>query len=625
MKAAKKTDIPHSMNFELRFSNGDKFLVENKVLIGNSSSVDIFLDHEIEGPFVLLVRSGDNYDLVKVNNAISVFVEGLPVAGIEKAIVGKTIRIHESQFTIKEFEKTSTSLKVVSANSLDVVSQKNLDQYELIDGEYCNLILDDSSHKALHRHPFEIRKALDFVETSEALKVEVEKKRTRTCIEVVYISRGKILSTDYFEPRKGIYQIEWGVSEKQDLLLFKEGEMDVLKPNGFDMEVFETGSSKNQESLLGGKIYSFYKAPLQIFVREVGLDKAPKPSSFFQLDREFLITSLVFFFGLFLPALSLLFVDVTVPDKQRDDIAVVYRVEKPPVVEKIKPKIKIDQKVEKVEEKAMAIDKPETTTKTQLSEKIAPSRTEPKPEKNENISLSHKLKENTIHEPKVKINTNQVTQTNNGELNQVERKAPVKSYQLKLNNSVSALFGSQASQSNIKIKNTGRIAAFAGSSGSNSGKLIALDSSASSAVNVGTIGGDMKGNLQGAYGVQGLSNKKGINTSLSRKRTVVMGSMDPELIRRLLGEHLSQFRYCYQQEMQRSGREASSSTDLMFTIMPGGGVGNIKISQKGFSFSNSGVGCVKNVLGLIDFPKPKGGGRVDIRQPLNFSFSKSSL
>jgi len=34
--------------------------------------------------------------------------------------------------------------------------------------------------------------------------------------------------------------------------------------------------------------------------------------------------------------------------------------------------------------------------------------------------------------------------------------------------------------------------------------------------------------------------------------------------------------------------------------------------------SSKGIACMGNILHMIDFPKPKGGGLVDVRQPLNF-------
>ena len=57
---------------------------------------------------------------------------------------------------------------------------------------------------------------------------------------------------------------------------------------------------------------------------------------------------------------------------------------------------------------------------------------------------------------------------------------------------------------------------------------------------------------------------------------------------------------------------------LNFRINSNGSVSKVKIKTKKTRFSNKGVGCMASVLRLIDFPTPKGGGLVDVRQPLNF-------
>ena len=93
--------------------------------------------------------------------------------------------------------------------------------------------------------------------------------------------------------------------------------------------------------------------------------------------------------------------------------------------------------------------------------------------------------------------------------------------------------------------------------------------------------------------------------------------MDPELLRKILREYLPQFRHCYQKELERNGN-TEGVVEMNFRIMSDGAVSKIKIGSKGAKFSKVGSGCMAGVLKLIDFPKPKGGGVVDVRQPLNF-------
>ena len=94
--------------------------------------------------------------------------------------------------------------------------------------------------------------------------------------------------------------------------------------------------------------------------------------------------------------------------------------------------------------------------------------------------------------------------------------------------------------------------------------------------------------------------------------------MDPELLRKILREYIPQFRHCYQQELIGHSEKVKGVIDLNFTISAGGKVSKYNIKIKDAQFSPKGVGCMGSVLSLIDFPKPKGGGVVDVRQPLNF-------
>jgi hypothetical protein len=100
--------------------------------------------------------------------------------------------------------------------------------------------------------------------------------------------------------------------------------------------------------------------------------------------------------------------------------------------------------------------------------------------------------------------------------------------------------------------------------------------------------------------------------------------MDPELLRKILREYLPQFRHCYQQELERS-EEAKGVVDLNFRIGKAGRVTTVNIKSKKAKFSNSGTNCMAGVLKLIDFPKPKGGGMVDVKQPLNFFAERNKI
>lgn len=139
----------------------------------------------------------------------------------------------------------------------------------------------------------------------------------------------------------------------------------------------------------------------------------------------------------------------------------------------------------------------------------------------------------------------------------------------------------------------------------------------------GLGGKDAVGNYDRSTTTRGLANKKGIDTAFVQADTVVLGSIDPEILRKILGEYLAQFKFCYQQELQEQSEKIKGIVDLNFRIEGDGKVSKVSIKSAQTKFSEKGIGCMSNILRMIEFPKPKGGGLVDVRQPLNF-FSEST-
>lgn len=137
------------------------------------------------------------------------------------------------------------------------------------------------------------------------------------------------------------------------------------------------------------------------------------------------------------------------------------------------------------------------------------------------------------------------------------------------------------------------------------------------------LGKDAVGNYDRSTSTRGLANKKGIDTAFVQADTVVMGSIEPEVLRKILQEYLPQFKFCYQQELQEHSEKIKGIVDLNFRIEGDGKVSTVNIKTAATQFSSKGISCMSNILRIIDFPKPKGGGLVDVRQPLNF-FSEST-
>ena len=635
----------------LEISNGDRFLLSgDKYLVGNLESADIQLSIDgIDGPFLLLVRDGDDFDIVSLRNDLDITVNNKLIQGIEKNVAGKQISCGNLELVIK-----SNIVTIVKNDSLAELpprftgdSQKNLylqnlqklktvqetSELQLVNDEYCNIIFNDEYIEKLDYHPFDLKKKIDYpnelVDGSAKLDESTEK---RLYIEIVVMTRGRVVFIDQVEYSSGIYELSWGVEQNTPLLAFKNEKVEIITPLGFEKEVIEEQKGSSilfSKSYLDGKVYSLFNSPSQIFIREVTNNKKPKPYVFFEAEKEVLKEIGKVAAALFIPFLLLLFLDTTLPEKKKEEVAIIYKRLKKEPKKKIRiAKKKIEKTAHTAQKQSKQSDQPKQKKKVAKSSvaKVAmPMKTE-KPKvltKTPKVTLKNRASAKRV--VKSPISLHKTNKTTHSKSNKVAKKAPVKTYKLELKSSFKSLFGNQKSASSVKVSRRGNTANFAGGESRNSNRLTGLNSRVGTHKAVGSIGGSVSGQANGAYSAGGLGDKKGYYATLSRKRTVVMGSMDPELVRRLLREHLSQFRYCYQKEIINNKAANSMTADLKFTITPSGGVANVSMANNNRNFSKQGVRCIHSVLNLIDFPRPKGGGRVDIQQPLNFTFSKRNI
>jgi hypothetical protein len=137
--------------------------------------------------------------------------------------------------------------------------------------------------------------------------------------------------------------------------------------------------------------------------------------------------------------------------------------------------------------------------------------------------------------------------------------------------------------------------------------------------NVGSLSGASKGKIASSKGAEGLSQKGSIMMAGVPTETVVLGSIDPDIIRSILREHIPQFRYCYQSELDRNKKPGEISGILYLNFVIGASGRVISTNLKGDSIFNGDIkNCVNDVLKGIQFPAPKGSGNVEVKQPINF-------
>jgi TonB family protein len=135
---------------------------------------------------------------------------------------------------------------------------------------------------------------------------------------------------------------------------------------------------------------------------------------------------------------------------------------------------------------------------------------------------------------------------------------------------------------------------------------------------LGTAGRGSGGSGGDGYGegASGLGKKADRDINISAGSPVIMGSLDKEIIRRIIKQHIAQIRYCYEKELVRSpglfGKVATS-----FTISGDGHVQSASVTES--TLKNDEVErCITAKIRTWEFPKPKGGGVVVVKYPFIF-------
>jgi hypothetical protein len=96
------------------------------------------------------------------------------------------------------------------------------------------------------------------------------------------------------------------------------------------------------------------------------------------------------------------------------------------------------------------------------------------------------------------------------------------------------------------------------------------------------------------------------------------GSLPPDVIRAYIKKHRQQIKYCYERELTRYP-DLTGKLRIHFIISKNGGV---RFSEadltKGIGHTNLS-GCILNRVKTWRFPKPQGGGEVEVRYPFLFN------
>ena len=102
-------------------------------------------------------------------------------------------------------------------------------------------------------------------------------------------------------------------------------------------------------------------------------------------------------------------------------------------------------------------------------------------------------------------------------------------------------------------------------------------------------------------------------------KAIVTGSIDKDIIRRIVRSHINEVRHCYAQGL-KTDPNLAGRVSIEFTIAATGRVTEAEISSSTLPESAKDVNaCVATAVKRWKFPKPAGGGVVTVTYPFVFS------
>lgn len=138
-------------------------------------------------------------------------------------------------------------------------------------------------------------------------------------------------------------------------------------------------------------------------------------------------------------------------------------------------------------------------------------------------------------------------------------------------------------------------------------------------IGIGGIGTRGRGGGITGYGtgVGNLDPKKKADVGITDSDSTVVGSLDKELIRRVIRANIGQIRYCYESELQAKPNLAGK-VSVRFIINQTGDVAQAQVAE-GSTLNEPRLSeCIRTRVRSWKFPSPKGGGNVVVTYPFVF-------
>ena len=630
-------------------------LYKKRIMIGSADACDVVISQPDVSPIhAILEITPNDFKVFDMNSSVGTFVNG------KKEIVshfklGDTLTFGRQEFEFRKYD--STDLPPV----LDMLDPalppkigKSPKRKPSLPGQAPSV---EGSEEELPRVEYPLAKDPK-AEFSEYIFEDVETlypifnyEVNSESVEIIILFKGRVYSVDYLPGKKGVYKLVGSEGRYRDIeyaYLGKDEKVDFVKIENNEVYVsplvgYELLSLSDERNEIKGTdpvhlgtddILRLEKGDIQIFVRQTISPPKVAAAPIFRRDKE-LRKYLFLMFLLVLAFLgSMMTIDVDEElekEKVPERIATILYNKKlmisaKPVVDltKSKPKKK-DQKSPKQKlSKDKLKDKTQKVTQKDKSAQSGKkgSKTDKKvgkvkkanPNKGPTNKKTTQVKQNNSKKSGGKRSPRMGKRSSSRLSKSKGRVDTYKSFDFK--STMSSLLSKGGTTKRARAADTS-----ATSNVSDSGGTLGESATvkmAKSTKNVGDLTGDTKGVLDSSKGVEGLVRKKKMFFAGLPYKTVHLGGMDPDVIRRILLEHLPQFRYCYQKELDRATAAFNGVVKLDFIIGASGHVTKAGVETISSRLPGKVKGCVVNVLKGIKFPEPMGGGVVEVSQPMNF-------
>ncbi len=620
-----------------------KLVDKRRTLIGKAETCDIILDFpDISPVHAILEITKEGNKVYDLNTKSGTFVNGQKVvAGEYKE--GDKIKFGSHEFIYKKFVKEEAPPPILQM--LDPTLPEKITPLqiapELPKVERIKLP-PKPAYVAKVAYPLsEDPKAVNspyiFEERNTVLPI-FDYEPNQSSVEVMVHYNESLMSLDYIPLKNGKYPLVGlakkdedlelpilGKKEKIEFLDISGGSVKVTPPIGFQSLILnDTKKTEGPIYLKDDDLVRFYKNDLQILVRLGPKPPFVKRAPLLSKDKELLkYLAIVYFLILaFLLFIALATVDVE-KEKEKDLEKAPERIVR--LLHKPKPIVE-EKKVAETPVTPIQAEAPVTEIKKVEVVKEAPKPAPPKPPKKaEPVQAKVEVKKEIVTKkpstkkgppapPKVKG-----PKAPPGKIVAKKQPGPVTTFSLGFKPNISATLakGEQveaaASATGVSDSEVG-VAGGVGAGGATTVKKATISTG------VGSLKGVAGGSLDTAEGVSGLSNKDSVYSVGMPGKTVVLGSMDPDVIRKILRDNVPLFSNCYQKELEGTG-EISGLVKLNFVIGSSGSVSRASTTTEANIPSNV-IGCVNTVLKGIQFPPPMGGGSVEVVQPLNLQPKK---